>query len=111
MIVPNYKKDFNLKIRDLYKDLGNLYKFDNKIRDQNSADIDCIPLLQSRFTLININAVLNYSKNLTDHDFFFFRNSSIPISELTRLYLTKSVYKNLEIHNMCYIFFSENKTN
>jgi hypothetical protein len=107
MIVSDINEKFNIKIRDLYHDLGNLYKRDRMISNQYSVDIDSIPIVQQRFILIDIYTVLNYRKGLSDNDFFFFKNSTLPISELSRLYLTHNVYNNLDLHNMCYVFYTD----
>ena len=107
MIISDFSKKFNPKIRDLYNDLGILFRYDKKISDQYSIDNDCISIVQNRFQLININRVINYRNNLSDNDFFFFRNTRLPISKLSRLYLIHNVYSNLDLHNMCYVFYSD----
>ena len=58
MIVSDFSKRFNPKIRDLYNDLGILFRYDKKISDQYSIDNDCISIVQNRFQLININRVI-----------------------------------------------------
>ena len=107
MIKPGFNTKFALKIRDLNQDLGDLYKFDKKINNQYSTDIDCIPIVQKNFELIKIKTVLNYRNELSDNDFFFFRNNTLPISELSRLYLIYNVYNNLHLHIMCYVFYTD----
>jgi len=107
MIVSDINEKFNIKIHDLYHDLSNLYKCDRKISNQYSVDIDSISIVQQRFKLIDIYTVLNYRNGLSDNDFFFFKNTTLPISELCRLYLTHNVYSNLNLHNMCYVFFTD----
>ena len=105
MIVSDINEKFNKKIRDIYHDLSDLYMSDRKISNQYAVDIDSIPIVQQRFKLVDIYTILNYQKGLSDNDFFFFKNSTLPISELSRLYLIHNVYSNLDLHNMCYVFF------
>ena len=69
MIVSDFSKKFNPKIRDLHNDLGILFRYDKKISDQYSFDNDCISIVQNRFQLININRVINYRNNLSDRNF------------------------------------------
>ncbi len=107
MSVYDFKERFNIKIRDLNYDLGNLYKHNRKINNQYSVDSNNIAIVQQRFDLIDINSILNYQNGLSDNDFFFFKNNSLPISELSRLYLTHNVYNNLDLHNMCYVFYKD----
>jgi len=107
MIVYDFKERFNIKIRDLNYDLDNLYKYNRRINNQYSVDSNSITIVQQRFDLIDINSVLNYQNGLLDNDFFFFKNNSLPISELSRLYLTHNVYRNLDLHNMCYVFYKD----
>jgi len=108
MIVSDFNKKFNLEIRDIYNDLVNLYKHNKKISNQYSVDSNCIPILQQRFKPIKINAVINYRNSRPDNEFFFFKNSILPISELSKLYLTQNVYNNLGLHKMCYVFYTNN---
>ena len=105
MIAYDFKEKFNIKIRDLNYNLGNLYRYNRKINNQYSIDSISITIVQQRFNLININSILNYQKGLSDNDFFFFKKNSLPISELSKLYLTHSVYNNLDLHKMCYVFY------
>jgi len=107
MIVSDINEKFNIKIRNLYHDLSNLYKCDRKISNQYSVDIDSISIVQQRIKLIDIYTVLNYQNGLSDNDFFFFKNRTLQISELSRLYLTHNVYSNLDLHKMCYVFFTD----
>ncbi len=106
IIVSDFNEKFNLEIRDIYNDLGNLFKHNKDISNQYSVDSNSIPILQRRFKLIKINAVINYRNSLPDTEFFFFKNSALPISELSRLLLTQNVYNNLGLHKMCYIFYT-----
>ena len=81
MIVYDFKEKFNIMIRDLNYNLGNLYKYNRKINNQYSIDSISITIVQQRFNLININSILNYQKGLSDNDFFFFKKNSLPISD------------------------------
>ena len=105
MFISDFKPNFKQKIRDLHFNLSYLYNSDKTISEQNKIDYDSRSIVQNRFKLIIVSGVLNYRKNLDDDDFFFFKHSTLPRYELSRLHLTQNVYQNLALHNKCYVFY------
>jgi len=105
MFISDIKPNFKSKIHDLHSNLSYLYNSDKKISEQNKIDYDSRSIVQNRFKLIIVSGVLNYRKNLDDDDFFFFKHSTLPRYELSRLHLTQNVYQNLALHNKCYVFY------